>query len=259
MNPANLIREQVLSFQDLLLAIATGVSVDPTAYVSQRAQLLATPRLKRRLPTVVVNNRSPIEFRQFIKGEFSTYQERRQYIWDEFRPLLAELEQLESGLVARLIRDHLGELDAEHVQAVWEHALENIQAQPEDAITAARTLLESVCRIILEDLQVSPADDWDLPRLYRATAEKLNLAPTQHTEQAFRQILGSCQQVVEGLGGLRNKLGDAHGQGKRPVKPAPRHAQLAVNLAGAMAVFLVQTWKYHKERTAIAPPAQQQE
>lgn len=29
-----------------------------------------------------------------------------------------------------------------------------------------------------------------------------------------------------------------HGQGKRPVKPLPRHAELAVNMAGSMASFL---------------------
>ncbi|WP_334364405.1 abortive infection family protein [Bradyrhizobium sp. AZCC 1578] len=48
--------------------------------------------------------------------------------------------------------------------------------------------------------------------------------------------------VVEGLGSLRNKIGDAHGQGGKPVRPSARHAaQLAVNLAGAMATFL-DTW-----------------
>ena len=62
---------------------------------------------------------------------------------------------------------------------------------------------------------------------------------SQHTEKVFRQVLGGCTAVVEGLGSLRNKLGDAHGKGRLPVKPAPRHAELAVNLAGAMATFLV--------------------
>jgi hypothetical protein len=53
--------------------------------------------------------------------------------------------------------------------------------------------------------------------------------------------LGGCTSVVEGLGALRNKVGDAHGQGKRPVRVSPRHAHLAVNLAGTMATFLIET------------------
>jgi Abortive infection C-terminus len=40
-----------------------------------------------------------------------------------------------------------------------------------------------------------------------------------------------------------DKLSDAHGKGKVPAKPEARHAELAVNLAGAMATFLVQTWE----------------
>jgi hypothetical protein len=56
--------------------------------------------------------------------------------------------------------------------------------------------------------------------------------------------------VVEGLGALRNRLSDAHGQGKRPVKPASRHAELAVNLAGATAVFLAAT---HEASSPKAP------
>ncbi len=35
---------------------------------------------------------------------------------------------------------------------------------------------------------------------------------------------------------------DTHSQGKQNFKPLPRHAELAVNLAGTMAVFLFSTW-----------------
>lgn len=45
----------------------------------------------------------------------------------------------------------------------------------------------------------------DLPVLYRKLSEVLKLAPDDHTEQVFKQILGSCQSVVESLGALRNK------------------------------------------------------
>jgi hypothetical protein len=73
----------------------------------------------------------------------------------------------------------------------------------------------------------------------------LNLAPQQHTEEIFKQILGGCQTVVNGLGSLRNKTGDAHGKGQRYVKPSERHAKLAVNLAGTVSVFLIETLEYN--------------
>ncbi len=115
-------------------------------------------------------------------------------------------------------------------------------SEPEGAITAARTLLETVCKYILDEAGETYGDD-DLPKLYNKTAKLLNLSPSQHTEEAFKAILGGCHTVVQNLGTLRNRIGDAHGQGKNPVRPLPRHAALAVNLAGSMATFLVETWK----------------
>ncbi len=74
------------------------------------------------------------------------------------------------------------------------------------------------------------------------------MSQSQHTEQVFKQILGGCSAIVEGIGALRNKVGDAHGQGKVNFKPASRHAELAVNLAGTMAGFLFSTWEIKKEK-----------
>jgi hypothetical protein len=74
-------------------------------------------------------------------------------------------------------------------------------------------------------------------------AKSLNLAPEQRSEEAIRAILGGVMTVVNGLGTLRNKLSDSHGRGGAPVRPSPRHASLAVNLAGALATFLVETYQ----------------
>ncbi len=53
--------------------------------------------------------------------------------------------------------------------------------------------------------------------------------------------------LVNGLGTLRNRLSDAHAQGgKAPVRPSERHAKLAVNMAGAMAKLMVETYQEQK-------------
>ncbi|MFN5994404.1 MAG: abortive infection family protein, partial [Betaproteobacteria bacterium] len=117
----------------------------------------------------------------------------------------------------------------------------------EGAITAARTLLETVCKHILDSAGESYDDAAELPKLYSQTATHLNLSPSQHSEQLFKQVLGGCQTVVAGLGAIRNRHSDAHGKGSSGLKPAPRHAELAVNLAGAMATFLLQTWEARRK------------
>jgi abortive infection Abi-like protein len=60
-----------------------------------------------------------------------------------------------------------------------------------------------------------------LPALYRSVALRLQIAPSQHTEEAFKRILGGATSIVEGLGPLRNKIGDVHGQGGKLSGQAP--------------------------------------
>lgn len=144
------------------------------------------------------------------------------------------------------ISQALADFDPDTVHARWTQALDRRDTDPAGAITLARTLLEDVCKWIIAEAGECYEEKDDLPVLYRKLAKVLNLAPDNHTEPVFKQILGSCQSVVESLGSLRNKIGDAHSPGPRKVKPAARHAQLAVNLSGTMATFLVSTWAAKK-------------
>jgi hypothetical protein len=141
----------------------------------------------------------------------------------------------------------LEDFDCGGVSEIWTKALARRSSDPEGAITSARTLLESVCKLILEKNKKPYSQTADLPALYSAAAEVLALAPSQQTEQILKRMLGSCQQVVQTLGELRNRAGDAHGIGAQPAKVSPRHAALAVNLAGAMALFLVETVAQREE------------
>lgn len=145
----------------------------------------------------------------------------------------------------QLISETLGTFDESGVHKVWQKALERRRDDPEGAITAAKTLLETVCKHIIDEAGGDYGQD-DLPKLYATAADTLNLAPSQHSEVVFKAILGNCQSVVGNLAAIRNKLGDSHGQGKRYVRPKARHAELAVNLAGTMAMFLVASWQERK-------------
>jgi hypothetical protein len=134
-------------------------------------------------------------------------------------------------------------LESEQIRMAWSRALERRASDPAGAITAARSLLESVLKHILdaEGVAYSPAEN--LPKLYGKAAEVLKLARAQHNEQDVKRVLGGCHSVVDGLASLRNNLGDAHGPSPRAVAPAQRHAALAVNAAGTIAMFLVETWQ----------------
>lgn len=137
-----------------------------------------------------------------------------------------------------------------YIHQEWSKSLERRETDPEGAITTARTLLETTRKHLLDELGIPYEEKADLPKLYRLTSEALTLAPNQQSESVIRQVCGGCTAVVEGLGALRNREGDAHGRGKYKTRPAGRHAGFAVNLAGALAVFLVSSWQ---ERSKVRP------
>lgn len=233
--------EQIESLKNLLIARATGEGGDEAQYKTLRKTVINDPKIKDIVPRFVRTCNNLGEFWQFIKYEHSSYAARRQFIWDAFRPMTDRIEGASTTPSDEKVSATLEKFDSESIHRVWVKALDRRETDPEGAITLARTLLESVCKHILDERNVAYAHDVDLPGLYKLAANALNLAPSQHSEQVFKQILGGCTAVVEGLGALRNRLSDAHGQGKKPVKPAARHAELAVNLAGAVAMFLVAT------------------
>lgn len=238
------ILEKVQKFQNCYIGYATddGGGLEPKVYARLRMELLADTSIRDKLPDFVRTCREQGQFWQFIKVKFKSYSERRKYIWDEFQPVLDYLEVQDHTPGLAPITETLEKFDPDNVHGVWQKALDRRSTDPEGAITAARTLLETVCKHILDEGQTSYPDDADLPKLWALASELLNLAPHQHQENVFKAILGNCQSVVNYLGSIRNKIGDAHGQGRLPVKPKPRHAELAVNLAGTMASFLIATW-----------------
>lgn len=234
--------EQARSLQNLLLAACEGDRSSTELYQQLRSELMNDFARRSLLPEFVRTCRDLSHFWAYIKTVSPKWEPRRQHVRDAMIPLFDHLEGANRTPVDTLASDVLQKFDAEGVHIVWEKALARRHTEPDGAITSARTLLETVCKRILDEANETYSDKDDLPAVYRAVALKLQIAPSQHTEEVFKRILGGATSVVEGLGSLRNKIGDAHGQGGKPVRPMARHAQLAVNLAGAMATFLVETW-----------------
>lgn len=235
--------EQVAMMEGILTASATGGSPDNHIYEYLRREFMANPAIRDLLPPFVRTYRNLKAFWPYIKNEAGTYAERRAIISTAFNPLMDHLEGRNSAPGDKIASDALGTFDADGVHEMWEKALARRKTDPEGAITVARTLLETVTKRILDETGTSYFDKDDLPKLYANAARALNLAPDQHTEEPIKAILGGAMTLVNGIGTLRNRLSDAHGRGgKMPVRPSPRHASLAVNTAGAIATFLVETF-----------------
>lgn len=235
--------EQVTLLQNLLISLSTGQFCNEHHYPILRKILRNDPTLNSIIPISVQQNRDTDQYWKYIQAKFPTYKERRQYIWNEFNPLLDKLETNVESPSSYNISLNLQKIDNEYIHDIWQKALNRKVNDPEGAITIARTLVESVCKHILDSQNIEYNNSTiELSELYKLVAKELNLAPEQHQESIFKQILGGCSGIVNGLGTLRNKLGDAHAAKGQPVKPSTRHAELAVNLSGAMSIFLLDTY-----------------
>jgi hypothetical protein len=233
--------ETLLSFA---ITIAEGEDVPKEEYRAVHARLFESP-IARRLGQKGLRKYATPQLlwghlRSVATGSGS-WALRRDAAHALIDPILEALYSSTEHPADELMTQAATRLDAESVTEAWSRALDRRDTNPDGAITTARTLLESTLKTILDDRGVEYKADADLPQLYKAAAKELNLSAGEHTEQAFKQILGGCNSVVVGLGSLRNKAGDAHGAGRKRYKPAPRHATLAVNLAGSMALFLIET------------------
>lgn len=233
--------ERVQALVERLIARATGGFVEESDYLLLREYFVKNANFTKLIPRWLVSSRSLSQFWNFISKQSSSYAGRREFIWNEFEELLAFTEREISPAAGNEISIGLKSFDSESINHAWRIALERQEKDPEGAITAGRCLLESVLKHILEKNSIQYDEKIELHRLYKMASDSLNLSPEQHSEKLFKQILGGCSSVVNGLGTLRNTLGDAHGKGVRHIRPAPRHARLVVNLAGSMALFLTET------------------
>lgn len=115
------------------------------------------------------------------------------------------------------------------------------------AITNARSLVEAVLTQIESDMDSNhPQYDGDLPKLYKRVQKLLHLDPGRpDIDQSLKQVLSGLVNIIQGLSGLSNKMGDRH---VRTYKPSRHHAILVCNSAKSACNFLFDTYAYQQKK-----------
>ena len=129
-----------------------------------------------------------------------------------------------------------------------DRALSSIDTDPEDAITAACSTIESVCRSILIELEQPLPAKKDVQGLFNAVKQPLALNPDRgdldpQVAADVRTILGGLATVIQGIGALRTHAGDAHGRERGTPRVDARIARLSIHGASTVALFLIETWQ----------------
>lgn len=137
------------------------------------------------------------------------------------------------------------------VQADFERSLTAAEHDPADAITAACSTVESVCKCILDEMQQPYPSKQDIKGLVSEVGKHLNLSPARDdlpSELAsdIKQILSGLISVTSGIGALRTHGGDAHGRGRSKAPVDSRIARLAIHAASTVSLFFIETWSRMK-------------
>ncbi len=239
---------QYLGF-GITIAEGSPEAVPKVEFAAALMRMLADPVARKAAPAFVVRCRTPDLLWGYLRSQATgsgSWAIRRGVMHDAIDPVLDALHAATSGPADDLVAQAVTRLDAESVLGAWTRALDRRDTDPEAAVTSARALLEATCKTILDDHGAAYGEGDDLPSLYKGVQKVLKLSPADQTEDRFRAILGGCTTIVKELGSVRNRHSDAHAPGRKTYRLASRHASLAVNLAGSMALFLIET---HEART----------
>jgi hypothetical protein len=117
---------------------------------------------------------------------------------------------------------------------------------PPAGITAACALIETLCKVYIEDERLELPTKETIKDLWKIVSQHLGLNPGTIVGQDLIRILSGLTSVIDGIGALRTHAGSAHGHGRATDILEPRHARLAIHAAHTLATFVIETWESRK-------------
>jgi hypothetical protein len=145
--------------------------------------------------------------------------------------------------VSNTLQDIIRARDLPGLEIEFERIYDNLQSDPEAAVTAASALLESLFKSYIEEEGLELPSEQSLKPLWKVVRKNLTFDPALVEDEDLKTVLGGLAAIVEGLGSLRTHKGSAHGRGKRSYRIEPRHARLAAHAAFTVATFVMEAWK----------------
>jgi hypothetical protein len=143
-----------------------------------------------------------------------------------------------------------------HVEQQVKSIEEAVAKNPSLAFDLAKTLVESVCRAVLSERNISFREDDDLPKLFKTASQHLPFLPPTASGEAevrdsLRRTLGGLTTAIQGICELRNKCGFAsHGSGAPRPPMESVQALLAAEAADTIVGFLHRV--HRQDRTPLA-------
>lgn len=159
------------------------------------------------------------------------------------------LQYISGGIVSdgrsapsKSLSDLIKGRDIPSIEMEFTRALENVNSEPREAVSAACNILESIFKIYISDEKLVAPKKQDIQGLWKVVREDLGFDPSQLEDNDLKKILSGIFSIVDGIGAFRTHASSAHGHGRKIYKLKPRHARLAIHSAHTLTLFLLETW-----------------
>lgn len=131
-------------------------------------------------------------------------------------------------------------IDREYIRDISNRAIVDVEQKNYDsAITKSRTLVEEVFCYVIELKNKTPSNSGNINTLYKQVKDLYNMHGDVNTDRRINTLLSGLEKIVSSVSDMRNNDSDAHGVGKARITIDEHHARLVVNVAMAMADFIL--------------------
>lgn len=131
-------------------------------------------------------------------------------------------------------------IDRSYIKDMANRAQEDIELGNFDsALAKARTLLEEVFCWAIERKGEQSSSSGDVGKMFSQVKCLYNIHADKTMDRRICDLVNGLNKIVDSIGQMRNKQGDAHGVGASRVNIEDYHARLAVNAAANVADFVL--------------------
>jgi hypothetical protein len=171
--------------------------------------------------------------------------------WIELHVLAPVPDAIQNGIVSqkeipissKLLEKMFKTKNIPAINKEFKRALDGIEKDPQASLTAACAIIESFCKVYIEENQLELPKNLTIKPLWSTVAKHLGFDPSRHEDNDQRQIVSGLSSIVDGIGALRTHAGSAHGRGQNGYQIQPRHARLAVSAAHTLVLFVLESWE----------------
>jgi hypothetical protein len=147
-----------------------------------------------------------------------------------------------SSAPSKSLSDLIKGRDIPSIESEFNRALENVNSDPREAVSAACNILESIFKVYIADEKLPAPQKQDLQGVWKIVRSDLGFDTKLVQDDDLKRVLSGILSIVDGIGAFRTHASSAHGQGRKIYNLKPRHARLAIHSAHTLALFVLETW-----------------